>query len=148
MYLYFYSWSAKEEEELKWTLSAACVFTCWWQVIGSLLPSLVRSPWSTFWSALPEFAVLQVFGIWSQHSICFFYFWVASHCWLGFRPCSHHDRQSEIGRLWSLNFRFCHLLSFGFVFVYVYVSCLVRTGVLAAHVRAVESRKAEPALCR
>ena len=51
------------------------------------------------------------------------------------------------------SFRFCHLLSviitsFGFVFVYVSVSCLVRTGVLAAHVRAVESRKAEPALCR
>ena len=49
-------------------------------------------------------------------------------------------------------FRFCPLLSvvisFGFVFVCVYVSCLVRTGVLAAHVRAVESRKAEPALCR
>ena len=34
-----------------------------------------------------------------------FYFWVASHCWLGFRPCSHHDRKPEIGRLWSLNFQ-------------------------------------------
>ena len=36
--------------------------------------------------------------------VCF-YFWVASHCWLGFRPCSHHDRQSEIGRLWNLQFQ-------------------------------------------
>ena len=153
MYLYFYSWSAKEEEELKWTLSAACVFTPWWQVIlqSASFPSSV-----TMIDILISLTrICSLTSVWylesAQYLFVFTFGWQVIGDWASVPVVTMIDnlKKEDFG-VWI--FRFCPLLSvvisFGFVFVCVYVSCLVRTGVLAAHVRAVESRKAEPALCR